>query len=428
MNRAIWNIAEAPPPPSQLLPPPRRSSRDPMRVLFIQAAELGFLTASRSFEAATDTRDDIDAVHISGPLKGWARWLAAELPIELGDLDQQPYRYARVWGLLLRRICSTVLPPDRFDAIHIMPQQRGWIIPWLRRRTRAAITVNIDATIPAYFRAFDRPLPRFSLATGAERRALLNADMVACWSRWAANSAVKDVGVAPERITLHKPCVRIAPVRTAERGAGGPVRIAFVGNDFERKGGDRLLAWHKDRWSTRAELHVCSAKARPDRSLRGVVWHGATPHARLMGDILPACDLMVMPTREDTFLIAAQEAQAVGLPVVTSRLAGLPEVVRHDHTGYLFARDDDTSFIGAVDRLIADAGLRRSMSIAASEHAAANLDSATWYNHLLDQLIAVAQGRPPAFAPNGVDIRMSDNESNSPVSAADSAAAPACRL
>lgn len=428
MNRAVWNIADPPPPAERLLPPARRSPGDPLRVLFVQAAELGFLTSSRSFEAATGARDDIDAVHISGSLTGWARWLAAELPISLGDLDQQPYRYARVWGLLLRRVCSTVLPPDRFDAIHIMPQQRGWIVPWLRRRTRAAIAVNIDATMPAYFRAFDRPLPRFSLALGAERRALLNADLVACWSRWAADSAINDIGVPPERVTLHKPCVSVGPARRVERPANGPVRIVFVGNDFERKGGDRLLAWHQARWRSRAELHVCSGKVRPDRTLRGVVWHGATAHAELMSDVLPSCDLMVVPTREDTFLIAAQEAQAVGLPVVTSRLAGLPEVVRHGRTGYVFARDDDVSFIGAVDRLIADAGLRRDMSIAAREHAAANLNCGVWYNHVLDQLIAIAHGRPPAFAPGGVDIRKSDDEPASPPTAADSASAPACRI
>lgn len=424
MNRAIWNIADAPPPAAELLPPPRRSPNDPVRVLFVQAAELGFLTSSRTFETATGRRDDIEAVHISGQLTGWARWLAAESPISLGDLDQQPYRYARVWGLLLRRICSTVLPPDRFDAIHIMPQQRGWIIPWLRERTRAALAVNIDATVPAYFRAFERPLPRFTLALGAERRALLNADLVACWSRWAADSAVRDVGVPPERVTLHKPCVSVnagpVPARTADR----PVRIVFAGNDFARKGGDRLLRWHQARWRSRAELHICSAKVEPDRSLQGVVWHGATPHARLMSEILPSCDLMVMPTREDTFLIAAQEAQAVGLPVITSRLAGLPEVVRHGRTGFLYARDDDASFIAAVDRLISDVGLRKSMSQAAREHAAANLNSSIWYNHLLDQLVAVAHGRAPAFAPAGVDIRMSDDEPGNPTSAAESAANP----
>jgi glycosyltransferase involved in cell wall biosynthesis len=236
------------------------------------------------------------------------------------------------------------------------------------------------------------------------------------------------VGVQPERITLHKPCVSVASGLVAGRSERTPVRIAFVGNDFERKGGPRLLGWHQARWASRAELHICSSKARPDHSLKGVVWHGKIPHARLMNEILPSCDMMVVPTWEDTFLVAAQEAQAIGLPVVTSRLAGLPEVVRHGRTGFVYLRDDEVSFVSAVERLIEDPALRRSMSRAAREHAAANLNGGIWYNHLLDQLVAVAHGRVPAFAPAGVDIRMSDDESGNPETAAESAAKPACRI
>jgi glycosyltransferase involved in cell wall biosynthesis len=253
--------------------------------------------------------------------------------------------------------------------------------------------------------------------------------MLACWSRWAADSAVMEMGVSPERVVLHKPCIDrpvqppSAPTPSPERDdPARRVRIAFVGNDFERKGGDRLLRWHQARWRSRAEIHVCSAKVQPDRSLEGVVWHGATPHAKLTTEILPSCDLFVMPTWEDTFLIAAQEALVAGLPVVTSRLAGIPEVVRDERTGFLCAPADESGFISAIERLLDDASLRANMSRAAREHAERNLSGHIWHNHLLDQLVALAEGRPTRYAPEGVDIRNSEREPGNPASQAESVA------
>ena len=174
------------------------------------------------------------------------------------------------------------------------------------------------------------------------------------------------------------------------------------------------MKWHQERWKEIAEVHVCSRTAPQDRSLKNVVWHGPTAREKLLNEVLPSMDMMVMPTRIDTFMIAGQEAQGAGLPVVTSRIAGLPEVVRHGRTGLLCRYDSDEEYIAAIQTLLKDHALRRRMGIAAREFAMTNLTAQCWHNHLFDQLVALANGTAIRYAPEGIDIRRSDEERASP--------------
>lgn len=57
------------------------------------------------------------------------------------------------------------------------------------------------------------------------------------------------------------------------------------------------------------------------------------------------------------------EANACGVPVVTSRVAGLPEVVEDNCTGFLVTPGDSPGFAESILNLIEDAGLRRSMGL-----------------------------------------------------------------
>lgn len=408
MNRLICTLAE-PADPAKL-PPVVREPGAPARVLFINGAELGFVTTAKTTQHYAGLRADIDAVHFSTPAVGWLRLAGARGPAWLNGWDFQGMRNTLIWSRLLRGVFNTQLPLDRFDVVHIMTQQRAWPVTWLKGRVRAKLAVNIDATVPGYG-VFGLKRPPFNPEKMVERKIFAAADMVACASRWCADSVVNDLGGDPGKIVLHKPCARRReglPFRDHAAGPlrgqpGGPkLRIAFVGNDFVRKGGDKVFAWHQARWSDRVELHICSGLAKPDPAAKSVVWHGAASHEKVTGEVLPNADLFVMPTRVDTFLIAAQEAQAAALPVVTTRIAGIPEVVRDGVTGFLCTRDDESGFIAAIEKLLNDDALRVRMGAAAYAHARANLDPDIWHNHLMDQLVALADGRPLRKAPAGV--------------------------
>jgi len=52
-------------------------------------------------------------------------------------------------------------------------------------------------------------------------------------------------------------------------------------------------------------------------------------------EILNCADLFLMPSQSESFGLSALEAMACGLPVISSSVGGLPELVRHNETGYI---------------------------------------------------------------------------------------------
>jgi glycosyltransferase involved in cell wall biosynthesis len=71
-------------------------------------------------------------------------------------------------------------------------------------------------------------------------------------------------------------------------------------------------------------------------------------------------DVLLAPSRTEAFGLAVQEAMAMGVPVVASRVGGIPEQV-DEESGILVEPDDVEGFAEAVRRLAADAGLRASL-------------------------------------------------------------------
>jgi len=65
---------------------------------------------------------------------------------------------------------------------------------------------------------------------------------------------------------------------------------------------------------------------------------------------LSAADLFLLPSQQESFGLAALEAMACSVPVVASRVGGLPETVDDGTTGYLCSPDD---LEGMAERAIA---------------------------------------------------------------------------
>jgi glycosyltransferase involved in cell wall biosynthesis len=78
---------------------------------------------------------------------------------------------------------------------------------------------------------------------------------------------------------------------------------------------------------------------------------------------LHSFDIFVVPslTDRESFGVAAVEASASGLPVIASRVGGLPEVVLNGKTGLLVPPGDIDALANAMSRLLADPALRAQM-------------------------------------------------------------------
>jgi glycosyltransferase involved in cell wall biosynthesis len=87
-----------------------------------------------------------------------------------------------------------------------------------------------------------------------------------------------------------------------------------------------------------------------------------------------ACAVSVIPSLEEGFGIPAAEAMGCEAPVVASDAGGLPEVVENGVTGFVVPKGDSGAIARALDRLLADADLRRTMGLRGRERALARFD------------------------------------------------------
>jgi N-acetyl-alpha-D-glucosaminyl L-malate synthase BshA len=86
--------------------------------------------------------------------------------------------------------------------------------------------------------------------------------------------------------------------------------------------------------------------------------------------LLAQTDLLLMTSLSESFCLAALEAMACGVPVLATKVGGLPEVVSHGQTGYLFPAGDHEAAIQAAVRLLSNPGQHQAMRAMAATHAA----------------------------------------------------------
>jgi len=87
---------------------------------------------------------------------------------------------------------------------------------------------------------------------------------------------------------------------------------------------------------------------------------GAVPH-KDVPRWLNRFDIYCAPSVSESFGVAVVEASACGLPVIVSRVGGLPEVVQNNKTGIIIPPKDVAALARALETLITNEELRKSM-------------------------------------------------------------------
>lgn len=83
-----------------------------------------------------------------------------------------------------------------------------------------------------------------------------------------------------------------------------------------------------------------------------------------------AADVLLVPSRSESFGLVAAEASASGLPAIASAVGGLPDIVEHGHSGVLIADHNPRHWAMALERLLLDDDLRRELSCHAVDRSA----------------------------------------------------------
>ena len=88
------------------------------------------------------------------------------------------------------------------------------------------------------------------------------------------------------------------------------------------------------------------------RGLGGVVIFAGYRSQAEVAEALQDADMLVLPSFAEGVPVVLMEAMAAGLPVITSRVAGIPELVEDDVSGLLVPPGDTDALAGAINELL----------------------------------------------------------------------------
>ena len=249
---------------------------------------------------------------------------------------------------------------------------------------------------------------------------------LAIWRRWSRQSFLKPLdaiisysqqgaleygalGFPAERVFVARNAVaprpEKPPVERPDEFMGRP-GVLFVGRLQARKRVDNLL-------------HACAALPEALQPRLWIVGDGPArqefealaesiyPQAEFIGArqgteleaYFAAADVFVLPTRADTYSMVALEAMAMGLPVITTNVGGIPDIVVEGETGYLLQVDDRTRLRERLRALRANRPLRLAMGAKGRIRAEQRFNLDTHVSTVLDLLFAAAHSRRKETSP-----------------------------
>ncbi len=274
---------------------------------------------------------------------------------------------------------------ERPDLVHSHYWLSGWAALEVKERLDIPMANSfhtLGRVKDATRRADQSPTDPMRIAT--EETLISDADCVVASTPFEADDLMDHYGADPTKLCISPPGVNrtyFHPGDQTEARARlglkrGPLAL-FVGRIQALKGPDVALAavaLARKRLpdlrllivggpsGPEGEREMEALRAAADDLGPGTVrFHPPVRHDRL-ADFYRAADVLVAPSRSESFGLAVAEAQACGLPVVAARRGGLMYVVEDGGSGWLVDGWEPEGYAAAIAKMLEDNELRSAMS------------------------------------------------------------------
>lgn len=359
------------------------------RILFYHTQKLGWITYSqnvRRFAALTTVAEfsNLHPVGFKAPTlaKRVVRKKFNSVSVFLHTWIRSPLKYA----VHLHRYGVP-------DLVHCASQMRA-TGPWLFRG-KSRIAVTIDCSIEEQAASGIKLGWFYRIVTFHERWVLKSSDLVFCTSKATRDFLVNRKGLDKNKIKHCPYAVSGLDQQQLELGIKARqknkrVKLVFVGNDFERKGGSILVNLHQEFFAESSELHIFSSSAPDLSSAKNIYQYRNVDNTTLVRGFLPGMDVFVLPTSFDQSPIAIIEAMAVALPVVAYNTGGIGELIEDEVTGCIIEKSDITALRKKIQLLVDDSALRLRMGREGHSKFKAQFDASVVYKKFINELVDLA--------------------------------------
>ena len=205
------------------------------------------------------------------------------------------------------------------------------------------------------------------------RLSLMKADKIIAVTRLEADFLVKVAGARPDKIRVIPEGVDLNLFRPKTAEIGSEKVLLFVGRVAPEKGLIHLIRAMPKVVSAfpSASLLIVGEDQGIQRELMKVAEglkvkkaiHFLGPKfGSELARIYQRATIFVLPSVYETFGLAALEAMATGLPIVTTKVGGIPELVEDNYNGILVSPRDHDALAEAIIKLLSDPELRLKIS------------------------------------------------------------------
>ncbi len=306
-----------------------------------------------------------------------------------------------------------------FDVVHA----HYWLSGWAGVLVKEALGIPLANSFHTLGRVKDATrrsdeTPSSIARLKAEDGVIARSDCVVASTPYEFDDLIDHYQASPERLCVSEPGIDHAlfspgPRDEARRmiGVGDEPLILFVGRIQALKGIDvaidmlnhiptavaagngppvLMIVGGPSGSDGPRELEQLHAQAQAAGVADRVRFVPAQPHDELVR-YYRAADVLVMPSRSESFGLVAAEAQASGLPVVASRVGGLPYVIDSSVSGLLVNSQNPESFAASTTAILDHNGFRRHLARGAAEFATRFSWAAT-ADRLTDLYAGIAAG------------------------------------
>jgi len=247
-------------------------------------------------------------------------------------------------------------------------------------------------SIEPYYRGKETPYD-IKYFKQMEKKAIIRADILTS-PTWAFGEVVrKEYDMDPDRIQTIPHFFNADNCQWFQNHHEKPgLTILFVGRLEYKKGADifaNVIPLIDKKWPQTRYVYLAWDRPQPDGSSTKASLQSILHQAGVLDKVsfltapeVNGCiyaalkpDICVVPSRFEAFSYPCLESMAHGVPVVASRICGIPEVVDDAVTGLLFDVGDVQGFADALDKLIQNSSMRSRLGKAAIERANSDLFS-----------------------------------------------------
>lgn len=293
-----------------------------------------------------------------------------------GDLTVHRFPFASVLSrrdpgeiLALSREVTQLASGFRADVIHIFHPG-----PSVFFQLHGAAALRAPTLLTLHSAFSDQELS----AESVRGRALRSADWVTTCSADVLTSLVRQIPEIDTRASVIWNGLPVPPLAPSALPSGPP-RLLCISRLVWEKGIDlalnafrRVLAKFSEARLLIAGdgplLGMLQAQARALGVAGAVDFVGLVPPAQIPA-LINESTLVIIPSRSESFGLAALQAGQMARPVVAARVGGLREVVLHEQTGLLVKSESDEALSQAIAFLLDHPDIAKQMGQAARERA-----------------------------------------------------------